>query len=65
MKIQLNGEAHETGAGTVPELLSELELVPEAVLVEQNGTALHRSELETAGLTAGDRIEILRVVAGG
>jgi len=65
MKIRLNGEPHETNASSIPDLLAELELVPEAVLVEQNGSALHRSELRQATLEPEDQIEILRVVAGG
>jgi len=65
MKISVNGSLRELQAGTVPELISELELAPETVLVELNGLALHRSEWPGATLAESDRVEILRVAAGG
>ena len=52
-------------ATSIVELLKELELPLSTVLVEQNGLALLRHELEKAPLSAGDQIEILKVVAGG
>jgi sulfur carrier protein len=66
MKIQVNGEMRELRTSrTVAELVSELELLPAAVLVEHNGTALHRSEWPETSLAEGDSVEFLRVVAGG
>jgi len=47
------------------ELILGYELPPETVLVEHNGVALHRREWPQKALTDGDRIEIIRVVAGG
>ncbi len=64
-QIQLNGEAKETAAATIPELVRELGLAPEMLLIEHNGMALHRSEWEKSALAAGDRVEMLRVAAGG
>ncbi len=64
-KITLNGEITKTAAISIVELLQELELSPSTVLVEQNSLALYRHELEKASLTEGDRIEILKVAAGG
>lgn len=63
--IQLNGHECFVKASTLVELLKELELPISTVLVEQNGLALLRSELENASLKSGDQIEILTVVAGG
>ena len=63
--IQLNGQECFVKASTLVELLKELELPISTVLVEQNGLALLRSELENASLKSGDQIEILTVVAGG
>ena len=64
MTITLNGEKKELDvARTVVTLLRELELPEQGVLVEQNGKALHREEW--GNLAEGDRIEILRIVAGG
>jgi sulfur carrier protein len=66
MRISLNGqEADAGGAQTVAELVGRFELPPETVLIEHNGIALHRREWPQRPLTDGDRIEIIRVVAGG
>ena len=66
MRISLNGEeADAGGAQTVAELIGRFELPPETVLIEHNGVALHRREWRQKALTDGDRIEVIRVVAGG
>ena len=66
MQIALNGENTDSrGAQTVDDLVRRLELPPEAVLIEHNGVALHRREWRETPLAKGDRIEIIRVVAGG
>lgn len=63
--IQLNGEKKEVHASTLVELLQELHIPLVAALVEQNGIALHRHELEKALLQERDVIEILQIAAGG
>jgi thiamine biosynthesis protein ThiS len=66
MKILINGEGVECGAvRTVDELVLHHRLGLETTLVELNGTALHRREWSTQVLQENDRIEILRVAAGG
>ena len=66
MTISLNGEAADArGAQTIAQLVDRLELPPNTVLIEHNGLALHRKEWSERQLTEGDRIEVLRVVAGG
>ncbi len=66
MRILLNGEQTDSrGAATIAELIARFALPSEAVLVEHNGVALHRREWPQKPLTEGDRIEIIRVVAGG
>ena len=66
MRISLNGEATDSrGAQTVAELVRRFKLPPEAVLIEHNGVALQRREWEQQSLAEGDRIEVLRVAAGG
>jgi len=40
-------------------------LPPQSILVEHNGLALHRHEWPGRSLAEGDRIEFIRVVAGG
>ena len=64
MKIHLNGEPREVRAETVSALIEELALPAAATLVEQNGVALRPDEW-TRPLANGDRIELLRIVAGG
>ena len=66
MQILLNGEEAETkGAENVAELVDRYQMQPQAVLIEHNGVALHRREWTQRPLAEGDRIEIIRVVAGG
>jgi sulfur carrier protein len=66
MTISLNGEkADARGAQTIEELVERFELPSKTVLIEHNGLALHRREWAERALTEGDRIEVLRVVAGG
>jgi thiamine biosynthesis protein ThiS len=66
MTVVLNGEPRSvTGARNVAELVTELHLVPATLLVEHNGTALHRHEWNFRTISDGDRIELVRVVAGG
>lgn len=66
MKISLNGEIVDTReAKTIAELVERYQLAPQSILVEHNGLALHRREWLERSLTEGDRIEFIRVVAGG
>jgi thiamine biosynthesis protein ThiS len=65
MKLVLNGKEREVAAAQVEELVAELGLPLSAALVEHNGTALLRSEWTKTGLRDGDRLEIIRMVAGG
>ncbi len=66
MQLEINGTARELQkSGTVSDLILELGLVPQNVLVEHNGLALHRSEWKESVLSDGDKIELLQVAAGG
>jgi sulfur carrier protein len=66
MKIAVNGESVDTReAKTVAELIERYELPPQSILVEHNGLALHQHEWPQRPLAEGDRIELIRVVAGG
>ena len=65
MKLRVNGAERETEAATVEELVRELGLPAQTVLVERNGEALRRQEWAKAVLSEGDRLEVLRVAAGG
>lgn len=66
MMVWLNGRATDAGpAGNVAELAEVLGLQPNTILIEHNGTALHQREWRTRELAEGDRLEFVRVVAGG
>lgn len=66
MTVVLNGERAETrGARTIAELAERYGLPPNGILIEHNGTALHQREWNTRELSEKDRIEFIRVVAGG
>jgi thiamine biosynthesis protein ThiS len=65
MHVFLNGQREEIRAQTVADLITELGLVPEMTLVEHNGTALLRKQWGSTSLSGDDRLEILRVAAGG
>jgi len=67
MRLEVNGEWKTLSPAppTLREALLAMGLVPEMLLVEYNGTALHRSEWDTIVPKEGDRLELLRVVAGG
>jgi sulfur carrier protein len=66
MTILLNGEvADARGAKTVADLVSVYDLPAQAVLIEHNGVALHRREWTEKALTERDKVEFIRVVAGG
>ncbi|MBI3881177.1 MAG: sulfur carrier protein ThiS [Verrucomicrobia bacterium] len=41
------------------------QLLPRSVVVEHNGEAVVPSEFAQRALAAGDRLEIVRIVAGG
>ena len=60
------------GQSVVEELPATLEkflvaqgLLPRSVVVEHNGEAVTPSEFATREVHAGDRLEIVRIVAGG
>ncbi len=66
MRLVVNGREADVADGlSVPELLDSLGLSVGSVVVEHNGTALLRGELAGTGLADGDRLELVRAVAGG
>jgi sulfur carrier protein len=50
---------------SVEEFLERQNLLPRSVVVEHNGEAVAPSEFARRPLTAGDRLEIVTIVAGG
>ena len=65
MNLHLNGKELGVDATNVEALVAELGLPLAAALVEHNGTALLRSEWLKTQLQDGDRLELIRMVAGG
>jgi sulfur carrier protein len=66
VKISLNGESVDVrGRETIAELITRYRLPAQSILVEHNGVAVHRHEWPQRILSEGDRIEFIRVVAGG
>ena len=66
MRITLNGSERELADGTgLVQLIEQLGLRPGSVVVERNGEALVRSEMDAVTLADGDRLELVRAVAGG
>ncbi len=63
--LWVNGERRDTTAADVASLVETLRLPPQTLLVEHNGTALLRDEWAATSLRAGDRLELVRFVAGG
>jgi len=50
---------------TLEEFLVAQGLLPRSVVVEHNGEAVAPSEFSRRQLNAGDRLEIVKIVAGG
>jgi sulfur carrier protein len=64
--ISLNGEGVDAReAKTIAELVDRYQLPPQSILVEHNGLAVHRHEWAERSLAEGDRVELIRVAAGG
>jgi sulfur carrier protein len=66
MKVTANGEEVTVRDGsTAMDLLEHLGLGAKWVLVERNGEPVERGALATTVLRDGDRLELVRAVAGG
>ena len=65
VKVQINGEPREIVAPNIAQLVADLALPAPAILVEHNGVALRRDEWDGREVRENDRIEVIRIVAGG
>jgi len=64
--VVANGRTYNVADGmALPEFISTLGLAPERVVVERNGEALTQAEARAVALADGDKLEIVRIVAGG
>jgi thiamine biosynthesis protein ThiS len=50
---------------SIEEFLVAQKLLPRSVVVEHNGEAVAPSEFSRRQVSAGDRLEIVKIVAGG
>ena len=65
MQITLNGQARQTDAQTIGQLLRELQFAPVGLAVALNQNVVRRADLESRPLKNGDTVEIIRAVQGG
>lgn len=66
MTIVANGKPRALPDGmTIAEFLHSLAWKPEWVVVEHNGEPLARARFPQVRLNDGDRLEVVRAVAGG
>jgi thiamine biosynthesis protein ThiS len=65
-QIVANGKSVEAKAPcTIEEFLVAQKLLPRSVVVEHNGEAVAPSEFAKRKLNDGDKLEIVKIVAGG
>ena len=61
-----NGQRIETHfPASITQFLVTQQLLPRSVVVEHNGEAVAPSEFSARQLQSGDRLEIVKIVAGG
>jgi sulfur carrier protein len=66
VEVLANGEQVSLPAGArLPDLLTILGLGEKWVVAERNGEAIDRADMASTALADGDRIELVRAVAGG
>jgi len=65
ISLVINGESKQVISTGIVDLMGELSLPAPLMLVEHNGQALHRSEWASVTLSEGDRLELMKVAAGG
>jgi thiamine biosynthesis protein ThiS len=65
-RVIANGKEIEAGLPcSIEEFLVAQNLLPRSVVVEHNGEAVAPSEFSQRQLNAGDKLEIVKIVAGG
>ena len=66
MKVRVNGSERDFDEGTViSEMIKDLDLNIVGMIVERNLEVVSRSEYNSTRLNEGDKIELIRLVAGG
>lgn len=66
MNVGVNGRPHRVeSASTVQDVIRALGLDPRSVIVEHNGEPVERRRFADLEVREGDRLELVRAVAGG
>jgi sulfur carrier protein len=66
MRVSANGRSYDVDADvSIADFIRSRALDPRFVVVEWNGEALAREDYEATHLSDGDRLELVRAVAGG
>lgn len=66
MRLTLNGREREVAdVASVDELIRAVSLDPRYVIVERNGEPVERKRYAETPVADGDRVELVRAVAGG
>jgi sulfur carrier protein len=66
MRVTANGRDFDLAAPvTVAEFIRARDLDPRFVVVERNGEPLERRRYDSVPLEDGDRLELVKAVAGG
>jgi sulfur carrier protein len=66
VKASINGEEHELPDGlTVAELLAHLRAPERGIAVAKNDRVVRRALFRQERVNEGDRVEIIKAVAGG
>lgn len=66
MIVRVNGDDVEAPDGSsLGQLLEQLGLGRRLIVVERNGEPVPRADIATTPLADGDRLELVRAVAGG
>ena len=66
MQVVVNGETKQMAAGTsLAAMIEDMGLDRRYLVVEYNGKPLARDTLDEVTLAEGDRMELVRPVAGG
>ena len=69
MKLCINGHDREFSElhtnATLAQLVDQLQMKPDRIAIERNGTIVPRSTWEQVTLQEGDKLEVVQFVGGG
>lgn len=66
IRVLLNGEPRElAGPMTISALLADLGIDPRLVAIEHNLHLVKRAKYEETMVSAGDEVEVVKIVGGG